>query len=280
MSELTENKRLSFEFFPPKTDPGRDKLQTVWQTLNEFQPEFFSVTYGAGGSTREFTRSTVSELTAAAISVAPHLSFGGDDEQSMLQLLHDYQDQGVKRIVALRGDIPSGFGDTHTVHANELVAFIRQHCGDDLHLEVAAYPEIHPQAESFTSDLRYLRNKIDAGANSAITQYFYNADAYFYFLDQCSKAGINAPIYAGIMPITNYKNLTRFSANCGAEIPRWITQRLDSLQSDELALREFGIEAVSRLCERLLRGGAPGLHFYTMNSVDPTATICRNIGFV
>ncbi|MGI9296104.1 MAG: methylenetetrahydrofolate reductase [NAD(P)H] [Pseudomonadales bacterium] len=277
---MTHDKRLSFEFFPPKTDSGREKLQMVWPTLNEFQPEFFSVTYGAGGSTREFTRGIVSTMRAANISVAPHLSFGGDDEQSMLQLLRDYQAQGIKRIVALRGDIPSGMGNAQTVHANELVAFIRRHCGADLQLEVAAYPEIHPQAESFSSDLRYLRNKIDAGANSAITQYFYNPDAYFYFLEQCRKTGIDAPIYAGIMPITNYKNLARFSANCGAEIPRWITQRLDSLQNDEPALREFGIEAVSRLCEHLLRGGAPGLHFYTMNTVEPTATICRNIGFV
>lgn len=279
MSNLTDNKRLSFEFFPPKTDPGREKLQVVWQTLNEFKPEFFSVTYGAGGSTREFTRGIVSAMRAAGIAVAPHLSFGGDDEQSMLQLLQDYQDLGVDRIVALRGDIPSGMGNAQTVHANELVAFIRQHCGTELQLEVAAYPEIHPQAESLSSDLHFLRNKMEAGANSAITQYFYNADAYFYFLDQCRKNGIDAPIYVGIMPITNYKNLARFSANCGAEIPRWITQRLESLQDDAVALREFGIEAVSRLCEQLLRGGAPGLHFYTMNTVEPTATICRNIGF-
>ncbi|MGI9287626.1 MAG: methylenetetrahydrofolate reductase [NAD(P)H] [Pseudomonadales bacterium] len=276
---MTDNKRLSFEFFPPKTDPGRKKLQVVWQTLNELKPEFFSVTYGAGGSTREFTRGIVSAMRAADISVAPHLSFGGDDDQSMLQLLRDYQSLGVDRIVALRGDIPSGMGNAQTVHANELVAFIRKHCGTELQLEVAAYPEIHPQAESFSSDLHFLRNKMEAGANSAITQYFYNADAYFYFLDQCRKNGINAPIYAGIMPITNYKNLARFSANCGAEIPRWITQRLECLQDDADALREFGIEAVSRLCEQLLRGGAPGLHFYTMNTVEPTATICRNIGF-
>ena len=279
MSTLTNNKRLSFEFFPPKTDAGRDKLQQVWETLNEFYPEFFSVTYGAGGSTREFTRGTVSAMRAANISVAPHLSFGGDDEQSMLKLLRDYQNQGVDRIVALRGDIPSGMGNTQTVHANELVSFIRQHCGAELQLEVAAYPEIHPQAESFGSDLNFFRNKIEAGANGAITQYFYNPDAYFYFLEQCRRAGIEAPIYAGIMPITNYKNLARFSAACGAEIPRWITQRLECLQHDEQGLREFGVEAVSRLCEQLLRGGAPGLHFYTMNSVDPTATICRNLGF-
>ena len=270
---------VSFEFFPPKSDAGREKLQTVWETLNEFKPEFFSVTYGAGGSTRKFTRATVSAMRAAKISVAPHLSFGGDDEQSMLQLLRDYQDLGVDRIVALRGDIPSGMGNSQTVHANELVSFIRQHCGAELQLEVAAYPEIHPQAESFSSDLNFFRNKVEAGANGAITQYFYNADAYFYFLEQCKQAGIDAPIYAGIMPITNYKNLARFSANCGAEIPRWITQRLESLQHDEQGLREFGVEAVSRMCEQLLRGGAPGLHFYTMNNVNPTATICRNVGF-
>ena len=280
MSNLTDNKRLSFEFFPPKSDAGRDKLQKVWEALNEFKPAFFSVTYGAGGSTREFTRGTVSAMRAANISVAPHLSFGGDDEQSMLQLLRDYQDQGVERIVALRGDIPSGMGNSQTVHANELVSFIRQHCGAGLQLEVAAYPEMHPQAESFSSDLNFFRNKVEAGANAAITQYFYNADAYFYFLEQCKQAGIEAPIYAGIMPITNYKNLARFSASCGAEIPRWITQRLESLQHDEQGLREFGVEAVSRLCEQLLRGGAPGLHFYTMNSADPTAAICRNVGFV
>ncbi len=279
MSNLTDNKRLSFEFFPPKSDAGREKLQTVWETLNELKPEFFSVTYGAGGSTREFTRGTVSAMRAANISVVPHLSFGGDDEQSMLQLLRDYQDLGVDRIIALRGDIPSGMGNSQTVHANELVSFIRQHCGTELQLEVAAYPEIHPQADSFVSDLNFFRKKIEAGANGAITQYFYNADAYFYFLEQCKLAGIDAPVYAGIMPITNYKNLARFSANCGAEIPRWIAQRLNSLQHDEQGMLEFGTEVVSRLCEQLLRGGAPGLHFYTMNTVAPSATICRNLGF-
>lgn len=279
MSELTENKRLSFEFFPPRTDTGRERLQAVWQTLNEFRPEFFSVTYGAGGSTREFTRGVVASMRAADIPVAPHLSFGGDDEQSVLQLLRDYQAQGVNRIVALRGDIPSGMGAAQTVHANELVAFIRQHCGAELQLEVAAYPEIHPQADSFSSDLKFFRQKIEAGANSAITQYFFNPDAYFFFVEECEKAGIEAPIYPGIMPITNYKNLARFSANCGAEIPRWISQRLEILQHDQQGLLEFGVTAVSRLCEQLLRGGAPGLHFYTMNTVDPTAKICRNLGF-
>ncbi len=279
MSNLTDNKRLSFEFFPPKSDAGKEKLQKVWETLNEFKPAFFSVTYGAGGSTREFTRGTISAMRAANIPVAPHLSFGDDDEQSMLNMLRDYQAQGVNRIVALRGDVPSGMGSVRIVYASELVSFIRRHCGAELQLEVAAYPEIHPQAESFSSDLRFLRNKIEAGANGAITQYFYNADAYFYFLEQCKRAGIDAPIYAGIMPITNYKNLARFSANCGAEIPRWIAQRLESLQHDEQGLREFGVEAVSRLCEQLLRSGAPGLHFYTMNTVEPTATICRNLGF-
>jgi methylenetetrahydrofolate reductase (NADPH) len=209
--------------------------------------------------------------------VAPHLSFGADDEDTVRQMLRDYRGAGVDRIVALRGDVPSGMGAQRLVYASELVAFIRRHTGDDFRIEVAAYPEIHPDAKSYETDIGFLKQKLDAGANSAITQYFYNADAYFYFLDRCRHAGIDKPIYPGIMPITNYANLARFSHNCGAEIPRWISRRLEQFEDDAASVAQFGVEVVTRLCERLLAGGAPGLHFYTMNQVEPTRTIWDNL---
>ena len=275
---MSESKRFSFEFFPPKTDIGREKLKTVREQLNLLKPDFFSVTYGAGGSTRDNTRSIVLEMLDEGISTAPHLSFGGDDPASMLELITSYQEAGVDRIVALRGDIPSGMGAQRLVYAEELVRFIREHTGDHFHLEVAAYPEIHPDAKSYDSDIQFLKRKLDAGANSAITQYFYNAEAYYYFIDQCRKAGITAPIYPGIMPITNYQNLARFSKNCGAEIPRWIAQKLEAYGDDQDSLIAFGIEVVTALCERLLAADAPGLHFYTMNQVEPNKTIWNNLG--
>jgi methylenetetrahydrofolate reductase (NADPH) len=271
-------KRYSFEFFPPKTDVGREKLQTVRAELNELGPEFFSVTYGAGGSTRDNTVGIVKAMKAEGLSVAPHLSFGGDDEASMLELINGYKDAGIDRIVALRGDLPSGMGATRLVYAKELVEFIRKHTGDHFHLEVAAYPEIHPDAKSYQADIDFLKAKLDAGANSAITQYFYSIDAWHYFMDHCQKAGIDKPIYPGIMPITNFANLARFSRNCGAELPRWMTQKFESYGDDIESSREFGTEVVTRLSEQLLEAGAPGLHFYTMNTVDPTYSIWKNLG--
>ncbi len=270
-------KRYSFEFFPPKTDVGREKLQTVRAELNKLGPEFFSVTYGAGGSTRDNTVGIVKAMKAEGLSVAPHLSFGGDDEASMLELINGYKDAGIDRIVALRGDLPSGMGATRLVYAKELVEFIRKHTGDHFHLEVAAYPEIHPDAKSYQADIDFLKAKLDAGANSAITQYFYSIDAWHYFMEHCQKAGIDKPIYPGIMPITNFANLARFSRNCGAELPRWMTKKFESYGDDVESGREFGIEVITRLSEQLLEAGAPGLHFYTMNTVDPTRQIWQNL---
>lgn len=272
-----DKKRFSFEFFPPKTAEGKEKLEVLWQTLNQLEPAFFSVTYGAGGSTRDNTLGIVQKMKQQGLSVAPHLSFGGDDEAEMLKLLDQYRDLGIDRIVALRGDIPSGFGATRVVYANELVSFIRKHYGQQFHLEVAAYPEVHPEAKSYDSDIRYLKQKFDAGANSAITQYFFNADAYFYFAEACQKAGIEQPIYPGIMPITNFSNLCRFSANCGAEIPQWIKRRVESLAGDQQAIMQFGQEMVIRLSEQLLAGGAPGLHFYSMNQLQPIQEIYQAV---
>ena len=277
---MARQPEISFEFFPPKTDAGREKLlaQTA-PALAALGPGFFSVTYGAGGSTRDRTFDTVTALADQGLTVAPHLSFGGDDEATIGDLLERYKARGIDRIVALRGDIPSGNGAGATIdYANELVAFIRERTGDHFHIEVAAYPEIHPQALSYESDIRYLKGKFDAGANGGITQYFYSPEAYFYFLDQCAAIGIEAPIVPGIMPITNFQNLARFSRNCGAEIPRWICQRIEGFGDDQESIRQFGIEVVTQLCGTLLDSGAPGLHFYTMNQVEPTRQICENLG--
>ncbi len=275
-----ESLRLSFEFFPPKTDEGKAKLAVVRNELAAFGPDFFSVTYGAGGSTRDNTKNLVKQFNQRGVSVAPHLSFGGDDEATIKALIEEYLDAGIERMVALRGDMPSGVGGSYQlVYANELVAFIRQHFGNQLQLEVAAYPEVHPQAKSYEDDIRYLKGKLDAGANSAITQYFYNPDAYFYFVDQCHKAGIDKPIYPGIMPIINVQNLMRFSDNCGAEIPRWLRKQLESYAHDPASVRAFGLDLVTDLCETLLDNDAPGLHFYTMNQTSPSADIVRNLGW-
>ena len=276
----TQKPRISFEYFPPKTEQGRDKLiGTTTPALNALDPAFFSVTYGAGGSTRDTTLGVVSTIRDAGIDVAPHLSFGGDDENTVGSLLDTYQARGINRLVALRGDMPSGMGGpAQLVYANELVAFIRERCGDHFHIEVAAYPEIHPEAKSYDSDIGFLKGKLDAGANSAITQYFFNVESYFYFLDQCAAAGIDKPIYAGVMPIINFDNLVRFSKNCGAEIPRWICQRMATYGDDQDSIRKFGIEVVTQLCQTLLDSGAPGIHFYTMNQVQPTLEIHNNLG--
>lgn len=273
--------RLSCEYFPPKTPEGRSKLLAVHEELRVLEPAFSSVTYGAGGSTRQSTREVVLELSRRGSAIAPHLSFGGDDEPLILELLQTYRDDGIRRLVALRGDLPSGIGGmSQMIHAAELVHFVRRHTGTHFTIEVAAYPEMHPQAHDFVSDVRFLKQKFDAGADSGITQFFYNADAYFQFLQMCRAAGIEQPIYPGIMPILNYQNLARFARNCGAEIPRWLHHRLESLQGDEAATEAFASDFVGDLCRRLLDGGAPGLHFYTMNQAAPTLAICRAAGLL
>ena len=271
---------LSFEFFPPKTEQGKIKLAKTRQELGKFNPEFFSVTYGAGGSTRATTADQVAAIQADGFEVAPHISFGGNSETEVLDLLNSYKASGVKHLVALRGDLPSGMGCAgQLVHANQLVAFIRQHTGDHFDINVAAYPEIHPEAESYSKDVYWLGEKFKAGANRAITQYFYNADAYFQFVDECAKAGIGEPIIPGIMPLTNYANLMRFSDSCGADIPRWLRWQLKERSDNMDDLISYGIDIVSELSQKLLDGGAPGLHIYTMNQWQVTGTLCRNLGF-
>lgn len=278
MSKAKPN--ISFEYFPPKTEAGRNKLlQETTPALQALGPGFFSCTYGAGGTTRDTTLGVVSAIHEAGITVAPHLSFGGDNEAAVGELLDHYVDMGINYLVALRGDLPSGMGGgSSMVHANKLVEFVRQRTSDHFRIAVAAYPEIHPEAASYDTDIVHLKAKFDAGANIGITQYFYNVDAYFYFLDQCAAAGIDKPIFAGIMPITNYENLARFSRNCGAEIPRWICQRLEAYRGDAESIRNFGIEVVSQLCQTLVDNGCPGIHFYTMNQLEPTRSIYENLG--
>lgn len=270
--------RLSFEFFPPKTDAGREKLIKVRDELSSFSPEFYSMTYGAGGSTRDNTKGLVKQFVDRGFATAPHLSFGGDSEESIAELINEYKEAGVNRIVALRGDMPSGMGGaSQMVYANELVAFIRKRFGEHFHLEVAAYPEIHPEAKTYNTDIEYLKGKFDAGANSAITQYFFNLDAYFFFMEQCQKAGIDQPIYPGIMPIINVQNLLRFSSACGAEIPRWLQKALEAYGDDQESMKAFGAEVVTELCAGLIENGVPGLHFYTMNQTEPVKTIVQNL---
>jgi len=269
---------ISFEFFPPKTDQGRVNLAETRSQLAQFNPEYFSVTYGAGGSTRDTTKNAVVELLEAGSRAAPHLSFGGDGEQTIAALLREYAAVGVEHIVALRGDLPSGMGGaSQLVHANQLVEFIRRETGDQFNILVAAYPEIHPEAESYSRDIYWLGEKFRAGADAAITQYFYNPEAYFRFVDSCQKAGIDQPIVPGIMPLTNYQNLLRFSESCGADIPRWLRWQLKERADSSEDLIEYGLEVVSRLCEQLVAGGAPGLHFYTMNQWRPTSRLCNNL---
>lgn len=269
---------FSVEFFPPRTPVGEAKLDVVHDELARLSPDFFSVTYGAGGSTRDGTKQIVLRYKKSGSNVAPHLSFGGAGEAEISQLLSEYKAAGIDRLVTLRGDLPSGSG-APALHryANELVSFVREQTGDHFHIEVACYPETHPESSSFDSDLRFFKQKVEAGANSAITQYFYNADAYFRFVDACTAGGIHIPIVPGIMPISNYTNLARFSAMCGAEIPRWLQYRLENFGDDVDGLRNFGIDMVSRLCEQLLDGGAPGLHFYSMNLAKNVSQIWENL---
>jgi methylenetetrahydrofolate reductase (NADPH) len=270
---------FSFEFFPPKTDEGAAKLRKTWEKLAQLKPKFFSVTFGAGGSTQEGTLNTVKEIKAAGHEAAPHLSCIGSTRENLRTLLNEYREAGIRHIVALRGDIPSGMrerGDFR--YANELVEFIRSETGDHFELEVAAYPEFHPQAPSAQQDLLNFKRKVEAGANSAITQYFFNVEAYFSFVDSCEKLGVDIPIVPGIMPITNYTQLARFSDACGAEIPRWIRKRLEGFGDDKESLRAFGLDVVTSLCSQLLEAGSPGLHFYSMNQAGPTTAIWRNLG--
>jgi len=271
--------RLSFEFFPPRTDEGRESLREVTDRLCRLQPAFFSCTYGAGGSTRDGTRETIRQLLGVGLDAAPHLSIGADSKPDIFALLDDYREAGVRRIVALRGDLPSGLGRARFVHnAEALVGWIREHSGRHFHVEVAAYPETHPDAQSPADDLAFFKRKVEAGADSAITQYFYNTHAYLDFVNRCRQTGLALPIIPGIMPITNYDGIVRFSENCGADIPRWMKKHLEALKDDAPGLRAFGIEAVTRLCEELLAAGAPGLHFYTLNRWGATMAICRNLG--
>ncbi|HEY1042326.1 MAG TPA: methylenetetrahydrofolate reductase [NAD(P)H] [Telluria sp.] len=269
---------FSIEFFPPKTPEGAEKLRAVRAKLAELGPKYFSVTYGAGGSTQQGTLSTVLEIMQAGQQAAPHLSCVGGSRESLRGVLAEYKSHGIRRLVALRGDLPSGYGGAGELrYANELVEFIRAETGDWFHIEVAAYPEMHPQARSPQDDLRNFERKVKAGANAAITQYFYNADAYFEFVDNARKLGIDVPIVAGIMPITNYTQLMRFSEMCGAEIPRWVRLKLASFGDDSASIKAFGLDVVSSLCERLLAGGAPGLHFYSMNQAAATTAIWQRL---
>jgi methylenetetrahydrofolate reductase (NADH) len=274
------SKTYSFEFFPPKSPEGADKLRAVRARLAEVGPAFFSVTFGAGGSTKEGTWNTVLEIHGEGYAVAPHISCMGTTRAQVAQLLEGYKAAGIKRLVALRGDAPSGAGGGagDFSHANELVAFARESTGDWFHIEVAAYPEYHPQARSPTDDLANFVRKVRAGANSAITQYFYNSDAYFRFVDDAARLGCDVPIVPGIMPITNFTQLARFSDACGAEIPRWIRRRLESFGDDRESIRAFGLDVVTDLCEQLLAVDAPGLHFYTMNLAEPTLALWERLG--
>lgn len=270
---------VSFEFFPPKTPAGQEKLLAVRDQLAAVSPEFFSVTYGAGGSTQDGTLNTVLALRETGIDTAPHLSCIGASRSELKTLLQNYKDKGIRRLVALRGDLPSGMGMGGELrYANELVAFIKEEFGNDFILEVAAYPESHPQAANLDADIKNFVRKCQAGADSAITQYFFNADAYFYFVDRVRAAGVEIPIIPGIMPITNYSKLARFSDACGAELPRWIRKQLEAYGDDTDSICQFGEEVISRLCQQLLDGGAPGLHFYTLNQAGASLAVVRNLG--
>jgi methylenetetrahydrofolate reductase (NADPH) len=277
-SQRNHPQLFSFEFYPPKTEEGAASLQVVHSKLAKLNPDFFSVTFGAGGSTRDKTFTTVVDIQSKGIAAAPHLSCVASTKDNIRAILKDYQDHGITKIVALRGDLPSGMMSAGEFrYANELVEFIRQETGDHFQIHVAAYPEVHPQAASGTEDFKNFKRKVDAGANAVITQYFYNAEAYFHFVDACEKSGITIPIVPGIMPITQYAQLFRFSEMCGADIPRWLRKRLESFGDDKESVQAFGLDVVSSLCQRLLEGGAPGLHFYTMNQSAPTLAILENL---
>jgi methylenetetrahydrofolate reductase (NADPH) len=270
---------ISFEFFPPKTAEGMIKLHAAREQLVQLSPKFFSVTFGAGGSTRDRTLETVLEIQERGTEAAPHLSCISSTRDEILAILAQYREQGIRHLVALRGDHPSGEVAASDFHyANELVEFIRKETGDWFEIEVAAYPEVHPESPSARSDMEAFKRKVNAGANAAITQYFYNADAYFRFMDECEAMGIAIPVVPGVMPIYNFTQLSRFSSVCGAEIPRWLRLRLQDYGEDLPSLRSFGLDVVTELCDRLLQGGAPGLHFYTLNQAGTISTICQRLG--
>jgi methylenetetrahydrofolate reductase (NADPH) len=272
-------KQYSLEFFPPRTPEGVEKLRAARRQLAQLKPAFCSVTFGAGGSTREGTLETVLEIRGEGVPAAPHISCIGSTRESVAGVLEQYRGHGIRHLVALRGDMPSGAGAAGEFHyASELVAFIRETTRDWFHIDVAAYPEMHPQAHSPDHDLANFKRKIDAGANSAITQYFFNPDAYFRFVDECESAGIRVPIVPGIMPIASASKLARFSDNCGAEIPRWIRRRREGYGDDAASIRAFGLDVVTELCAKLVSRGAPGLHFYTLNHAALTSTIWQRLG--
>ncbi len=279
MSASRTARCYSFELFPPQTPDGVEKLRTTRKQLAQLKPHYFSVTYGAGGTTRDRTLGVALEVQAEGHHVAPHLSCVASTRASIEEILEQYRSHGIRRIVALRGDLPSGVAEAGEFrYANELVAFVREKFGAAFHIEVAAYPEYHPQARSARDDLLNFKRKVEAGADSAITQYFFNTDAYFAFVDECQAIGIDVPIVPGIMPISRFSQLARFSDACGAEIPRWIRRKLEGFGDDLASIRSFGLDVVTDLCDRLLRGGAPGLHFYTLNQAGPTSTIWQRLG--
>ncbi len=275
---MTE-RTFSIEFFPPKTPEGMEKLRQARRQLAQLNPKFFSVTFGAGGSTRDRTLETVLEIQREGLAAAPHLSCVGSTGENIREILETFRANGIRHIVALRGDLPSGMADPGEFrYANELVSFIRQETGDWFDIEVAAYPETHPQARNYREDLLNFKRKVEAGANAAITQYFFNADAYFNFVDDCAELGVTLPIVPGIMPISNYSQLSRFSAMCGADIPRWLARKLESYSDDTASIKAFGLDFMTGLCERLIEGGAPGLHFYTLNQAGLTTTLWQRLG--
>jgi methylenetetrahydrofolate reductase (NADPH) len=278
-TQLGRPRLFSFEFFPPKTPEGEEKLRRARRQLAQLKPAFMSCTFGAGGSTQEGTLRTILEIHREGHAAAPHISCIGSTRATIGALLDRYRDEGIRRLVCLRGDLPSGMAVAGEFrYAAELVRFVRDRTGNWFHIEVAGYPEFHPQARRPADDLAHFREKIDAGANSAITQYFYNADAYVHFVESVEALGVAVPIVPGIMPINNFTQLARFSDACGAEIPRWIRLRLESFGDDTASIRSFGLDVVTELCDRLLGLGAPGLHFYTLNQAGPTATIWQRLG--
>jgi len=277
-SQKKHQQLFSFEFYPPKTEEGAANLQVVHSKLAKLNPDFFSVTFGAGGSTRDLTFDTVVNIQSKGIAAAPHLSCVASTKANVRAILKEYQDKGIAKIVALRGDLPSGMISAGEFrYANELVEFIRQETGDYFQIHVAAYPEVHPQALNGREDFKNFKRKVEAGADAAITQYFYNAESYFYFIDACEKNGMDIPVVPGIMPITQYTQLFRFSEMCGADIPRWLRKRLEDFGDDRVSIQAFGLDVVTALCQRLLDQGAPGLHFYTMNQAGPTLAILENL---
>ncbi|MGE9659023.1 methylenetetrahydrofolate reductase [NAD(P)H] [Snodgrassella alvi] len=273
--------KLSFEFFPPRTEEGRRKLAVTRKQLSQYQPEYFSCTYGAGGTTRSGTLQTITDIMNDGVAAAPHLACIGASREEMISLLQTYKDMGIRHIVALRGDVPSGVGFGHhgLRYANELVTLIRQEFDDWFHIEIAAYPEFHPQSRSAEDDINHFVRKCQAGADSAITQYFFNADSYFWFVDEVQSKGIDIPIIPGIMPIASFSKLARFSETCGAEIPRWLRLKLQSYADDTASIKALGLDVVTEMCDHLLQQGAPSLHFYTLNQAGLVSTICQRLGY-